>query len=372
MKIAVIKLGARITINNKSSSGGTGETINCIKLLINAGHTVDAYTNILKKDEFHDDFNIIHIFDNFKNINSLNYDALIVLNGNANFFGGKEDLLSIYNYKIINQFEGNIYYFLCDPNLMLKQIWKSVYSKSWGKKYSKDELYITRNDLRLVTQCRNTQDTLFLANKNEEFFNMCTYYPFEKFPLLTQPEYEISSVKSKEYDILYGGTFRSGKREKDMINFFFGYPEDIKVEMFGNIELKNFNENLIKEKRIPFFNKPVAYNNFGNKMSTSISTIAIGDVIYKKLDDLAQRIYESIQYGNIVFIDKSYDINMRVFKDNKLKEFCYVSDKNDVINRINQIKTNPNLYEELVYLQRNDVKFTKEESNIILDLALSD
>ena len=44
------------------------------------------------------------------------------------------------------------------------------------------------------------------------------------------------------------------------------------------------NEKLIKEKRIPFFNKPVAYNNFGNKMSTSISTIAIGDVIWNDLN----------------------------------------------------------------------------------------
>ena len=138
MKLAVIKLGARIA--NKGTSGGSGEALSIIKTL---SYTEDVhyFTKILKNDpkiEFAKGHNLLEK----KPDNS--FDALIVINGNVNFFGGLKDELQIENYRLINSFKGPIFYMYCDPELHLKQIWNSVEKKSWNT-YKKNEIFISRN-----------------------------------------------------------------------------------------------------------------------------------------------------------------------------------------------------------------------------------
>jgi hypothetical protein len=163
-------------------------------------------------------------------------------------------------------------------------------------------------------------------------------------------------IKEWDYDLSYGGTYRGGRRADDMIKFFFGYGPEISCEMFGNIKLANFNKKKISmytEEHHPVFNKPVKYDDLGAKMQRAMSTIIIGDKLYKELDDLAQRIYESIQFGNVVFIDKSYDPEMRVFgKNSELRKMCYVDCREDVEKRIKFLKAKPDRNRKVVYLQQ--------------------
>lgn len=354
MKLAVVKIGARIAINGSSTSGGTGETLSIISLIIKAGYKVDAYTKILDKDQMPSDFNILNIETEYTTINNKDYDCLIVLNGNANFFGGCEDINVMLTYDIINNFNGKIFYILCDPNLTLKQIWKSVQGKVWGETYSQNNVLITRKDISILTQSYNIEEVKKLVSKNNIDFSRIQYFPFEKFPLYTLEDMPYDGIFST--DVSYGGTFRNGKREDDMIKYYFNYPEDINVEMFGKITIDNFNDKKIKNLKPPIFNKSVKYDNFSNKMKESLSTVIIGDILYKKLDDLAQRIYESIRIGNIVFIDSTYDKYKRVFKNSDLRDLCYVESKDDVINRIRYIKKNPNIINSIITAQRKDVE----------------
>ena len=355
MKVALIKLGSRIAISSRATSGGTGEALSIIKMLTNSNVNVDVYTEILSKDEIDNlDFNIYNIEDTYKDINNKNYNALIVLNGNVNYFGGVDSPPQTLNYYIINNFKGKVFYILCDCNLILKQVWKSIENKNWANNYKKDDINITRNDIIYISQPRDIVKLKNKLSKLDIIIDDIIHYPFEKFPLVTSEYLQINP--EYKYDISYGGTFRGGKREKDMIKFYFDYPEDIKVEMFGKITESNFNKKLIENLRLPDFNKAVPYNEFNNKMSDSLATIIIGDPLYKQLDDLAQRIYESILVGNIVFIDSSYDYNKRVFKNEELIKFNYVSNKEEVIDRIRLLKEDKDLRNHIIELQRQDTK----------------
>ena len=147
MKIAVIKLGSRIAVGSRGTSGGTGEVLSVIKILTNGGNEVTAFTKILSKDEKPEGFTIRNIEDYYTEINNMGFDALLVLNGNVNYFGGQDDPSQTINYNIINNFKGKVFYVLCDAALLLNQIWKSVEKKPWGTNYSEKDINIIRDDI---------------------------------------------------------------------------------------------------------------------------------------------------------------------------------------------------------------------------------
>lgn len=337
MKVAVIKLGSRISISSNDSSGGTGETLSIINILTKAGVEVDAFTKVLSKDKKPDNFRVFDLIENINNINKVGYEALLVLNGNVNYFGGVDDPYQTLNYKIINTFKGNVFYIHCDGNLYLKQIWPSIEKKPWNSNYNKKDIYIERDDITYITQSKNIDLVLEKASKCDIKINKVVYFPLEKFPLINDPDI-IKFNENPKYDLLYGGTFRNGRREEDMIKFYFGY-NNFNVTMFGKINESNFTKN--KENLLyPNFEKSVDYKNFKNKMNESIATVIIGDKIYKKQNDLAQRIYECILSNTVVLIDSSYDYEKRVFKDSFLQEFCYVDSREDVEHRLSLLKDN--------------------------------
>lgn len=355
MKIAIIKLGSRISISSNDSSGGTGETLSIINILTKAGVEVDAFTKILSKDKKPENFRVFDLIENVNNINKVGYDALLVLNGNVNYFGGVDDPYQTLNYKIINNFNGRVFYIHCDGNLYLKQIWPSVEKKSWANNYNEEDLNIVRKDIIYLTQSKNTDLVLEKARKTGINIEKAIYFPFEKFPLVNDQTLKEFNYYPK-YDLLYGGTFRNGRREEDMIKFYFGYnPNKHNVTMFGKIDKDNFNKEKVNNLNPPNFEKSVNYSEFKDKMNESIATVIIGDKVYKKQDDLAQRIYESILSGVVTLIDSSYDFSKRVFKDNYLRDFCYVSSREDVESRLDSLEDN-SFREMIVNKQFNDVK----------------
>lgn len=352
MKVAVIKLGSRISVSSNDSSGGTGETLSIIKLLTTAGVEVDAYTKILSKDEKPSNFNVYDLVEELNNINDRNYDSLLILNGNVNYFGGADEPYQTLNYKVINNFKGKVFYIHCDGNLYLKQIWPSISKKPWRGVYDQEDIDITRTDITYITQSKNLSTVLEKANKSGITIKRAVYFPFQMFPLVNDPEI-VKFNTNPEYDLLYGGTFRNGRREEDMIKFYFGY-NDYKVTMFGKIEESNFTKNK-DNLSLPAFERSVDYKDFKHKMNTSIATVIIGDKIYKKQNSLAQRIYECVLSSIVVLIDSSYDYDKVTFKNKELQDFCYVSNREDVKDRLNKLK-DIDFRRRIVDLQLEDIK----------------
>jgi hypothetical protein len=367
MKIAVIKLGARISYKSVGTSGGTGEAISIIDILRKSSSDVHIYTKILDKDENPSDLTFHQIEDTYTEINDKGYDALLVINGTVNFFGGAEAKDQILNYWLINKFNGKVFYAYCDPSLQLKQIWGAIKNKDWASNWNKEDIEIKRDDITYISQPYDLKSVKELLNKSAEKGNPVIknikHFPFEQFPCMRD---KLAPKKNPTYDLLYGGTMRGNKRIDKMLRFYFGYSEDINVEMFGKIKPAEFDKRLKNKKceekggRPPKFGKAVKYNEFMDKMNDSLAHVVIGDKWYEGRD-LAQRIYESIWSSVVTFIDKDMDPKKLVYGDNKLGDFLYVSDAEEVEKKIKKLKQSPENIKKIIIAQYKAVDFSLEK-----------
>ena len=350
MKIAVIKLGSRISFNANDTSGGNGEARSIIKMLHQGGAEVHIYTKILKKDNLLPEYTWHNLSDAFP-LTLPGIDALVVLNGNVNFFGGAEDPEQLLNYAIINSFPGKVFYLLCDPELTLKQVWPSVEKKEWATNWSKELLHIGRTDIVYLSQPYDVEKVFGALKKNEIIPASIHHFPFEKFPCLNE---RLHANDAPRVDLSYGGTMRGGKRAKKMVKFYFGYPDDISVEMFGKIELSDFSKCKVNLDglRAPNFTGTVRYDQMLPKMNEALATVVIGDPWYEQINDMAQRAYESIWSGVITFIDADLDKQRRVYgSDSALASLLYVESKDQVVSVLRELKNDPGLRKAVLEAQ---------------------
>lgn len=355
MKVAVIKLGSRISFNANDTSGGNGEARSIIKMLHQGGAAVQIYTKILKKDNLIPDYEWFDLSDPTTLSDGVRADALVVLNGSVNFFGGAEDREQLLNYVIINEFAGPVFYIYCDPELTLKQVWPSVEKKPWASNWTRQSLEITRKDIIYLSQPHDIEKVLNSFNKNEVVPSKAVHFPFEQFPCLNE---KLSFNERPVVDLSYGGTMRGGKREKKMVKFYFGHPSDITVEMFGKIKEDDFNLAKFGSPRSPEFTGPVKYDEMLSKMNSSMSHCVIGDPWYEQINDMAQRAYESIWSSVVTFIDSDLDSLRRVYgNDTVLADFLYVSDRVELSEKIALLKVDTSLRRQIIEDQFKAIGF---------------
>ena len=221
MKIGVLKLGARISFSSQGTSGGTGEALSIIRMLTGGGGEVVVFTKILNKDENPDSIEFRNIEDEYSNINDL--ECLVVINGTVQFYGGAEDRSQLLNYEIINNFEGPVFYILCDPELTFKQVWPSVSKKPWGSAWEESMLNVVRKDIVYIAQPVSVDKVLGTLKTNAIIPSDIVHFPFEQFPCLNE---QLPFNPTPIVDLSYGGTMRGGKRIKKMVKFYLGHPED--------------------------------------------------------------------------------------------------------------------------------------------------
>jgi len=352
MKIAVIKLGTRIV--NKGTSGGSGEALSIMKIL-SYNYEVHYFTKILKKDK---DISYATGHQILETENLDEFDKLVVINGNVNFFGGSEDEAQIKNYILINNFRGKVFYFYCDPELYLKQIWSSIERKPWGNKYNKKDIFIDKKII-YIHQPYNIEP---FKKQIEKWFKVeYKHFPFYKFPLLNKRlEY-----KYPKKTLGYGGTLRGGKREQKIIDFLFGVTDSY---IFGPITLDKFKKYKSNNTdKIPIFEKAVEYSKYLDKMEEFKATINIGDKKYQG-NNLNQRIYEAVLSNTVSFIDIELDPKKIAFKNEKLRKFLYVKNKNELSKRLEYLT--PENHKKLCDLQYSDCKLNPQEYSNELKLLL--
>lgn len=352
MKVAVIKLGSRISFNANDTSGGNGEARSIIKMLHGGGAEVHIYTKILKKDNLLPEYKWHNLTDG---VQTTYYDALVVLNGNVNFFGGAEDKEQLMNYVYINSFEGPVYYIYCDPELTLKQVWPSVSKKPWVGNWKERDLNITRSDIVYLSQPHDVQMIKNDLKKNEVIPADIIHFPFEKFPCLNE---QLPFNMAPSVDLSYGGTMRGGKRVKKMAKFYFGHPSEISVEMFGKIQLDDFDSKYVSGLSTPKFTGAIRYDEMLPKMNDAMAHCVIGDPYYEKINDMAQRAYESIWSSVVTFIDHDLDTLRRVYgADKTLADFLYVRDRAELSEKILLLKSDVATRKEIVEAQFKAIAF---------------
>lgn len=356
MKLAVIKLGGRINGNANGAVGG--EILVAIDLLVRARNEVHYFTNILPKD-IRLPGAIGHQIEDYNPKEK--FDALVVINGNINYYGGAEPILDMKNLKILNSFSGKIFYMMFDPMLPLKQQWEEVSQKqvkyNWSNKFTKEEIEIKNDNITVISQPYDLNAVKVIWDKSGIKVKNIIHYPLHKMHLVYYNRLPFENNKRK-VDLLYGGTFRNRKREDKLIKYYFGYPNNFNVEIFGKIKLKDFTKKKINGYRPPLFSGPVKATEMRHKLSTGYATVVIGDKWYEG-KNLAQRIYESILGNTITFIDNELDPKHYVYGD-KLP-MLYINSQQDVINILEVVKREPNILKLVTDEQYKTVMIDKQK-----------
>jgi len=361
-KIAVIKLGGRIA--NEGHGITSFEAVSVSKMLSIGGFHVDCFTKISDRDKPIKGLNILDINEHYESI-SKKYDALVVINGNINFYGGAETREQILNLHIINNFKGKVFYIFIDTLLPLKNVWKSIESKPWGKKYKKEDIFIDRDDITYVTMCYDTDAVYKITNKTCINPDRVVFFPFEKYAFFNE---RLDLIGNKSVDILYGANSFRNKREKKMVKYFFDLPEDINVEFYGKMKPKDFKEKLVEGKRHPRYTGPVKYNENLLKLNTSISTVNISDN-FNEGTQLNPRIYETVLANVVSFMDIDYDPHKRAFTDPELRDFLYIDNKQQLVDRIRRLKNDESFMVDIINKQYENTYISKEDlSKMFSDL----
>ena len=355
MKVAVIKIGSRISFNGRDTSGGNGEARSIIRMLERAGAEVHIFTKILDRDELPAAYSWHNLSDPDLDLAASHCDALIVLNGTYNCFGGAEDREQLLNYVMLNSFAGPVFYILCDPELTLRQAWPTVEKKPWAAKWQRDQLEITRKDIIYLSQPADVQAVAAGLGSRDVQPARIIHFPFEQFPCLGAM---LRPAEQPTVDLAYGGTMRGGRREKKMVKFYFGHPSSIDVEMFGKISLEDFKPTLTQGLQAPRFSGSVNYSDMHRKMNSSLAHCVIGDPWYEKINDVPQRTYESIWSGVVTFIDVDMDRARRVYgRDRELADFLYVQDRRELSEKLLYLKEDPTLRHQILKDQLAAVRF---------------
>jgi len=358
MKIAVIKLGGRIA--NERHGITAFEAVSVRKMLSKGGlHHVDCFTKISDKDKPIPELNVFEISKNYDKISD-NYDALVVLNGNINFYGGVETPDQIMNLHIINNFKGRVFYIFIDTLLPLKNVWESIKKKPWGSKYQEKDMNITRNDIIYVTMCYDTEAVYEITKKTGINPEKVVYFPFEKYAFFGE---RLPVIGTKTLDLTYGANSFRNKREKKFIKYYFGLPEDINVSFYGKMTPEDFNPKLITGKRQPIFNGPVKFNENLIEMNKAICTINISDT-FNEGRQLNPRVYETVLANVVSFMDIDYDPQKRAFKNERLQKFLYVKNQQELVDRIRILKEKPNVMNQIIDIQYADSFISQEELSV--------
>lgn len=350
MNIALLKIGGRISpLRKKNINAGEADSI--LQLLA-MEHNVFIFSKYNEKEEAQssDNFKYINFLDPDFNLKKYNIDKVVVINGSPNFFGGAIDDSLVKNYQIIKESEDKVFYYLIDPLLYPKQISNNILRLSKDEELA-ESVDITNSKIHIITQCRNVEPIkkkLVKENLEAEF----TYFPFDKYPLILN---ELSPRNENPIiDLMYGGTFRSGRREKDIVKFYFDYPEHIKVELFGKLPLEKFKEKLIDGLRVPKITGEVLFYFFVTKMEQSLATIVIGDSFYSECDNMSPRFWETILAQNVAFIDSGFDKKKSTLPEKLHK--LYVKDRAEVLTKLEKIKSSPELRNNILDLQLEMIK----------------
>lgn len=366
MKIAVIKLGARIMWETDAAVG-PGEAISICKALKQGGAEVHVFTKILSKDTLHDSLRWHNILDDR---DTSGIDALLVINGNVNFFGGSEDRAQILNYEIMNNFNGPVVYVMCDPELPLMQIWDNVSKKQddpkygWENRYRENDILITK-PIHVLCQPFNVDEMKRVWSKKKGTVPLGTmfHFPMERFPLLNE---WLEPAPAPTVDLLYGGTARGGRRIPNLFKWYWNLPEDIGVEIFGKIDREDFatHPKLKYEAshRAPYFTGMVKYCDVLPKMNNALAHLVTGDPSYETLDLIPQRVAECIAAGNVVFVDANIDKSRRIYpKGTMAHDFLYVVNQEELIDRLRAIKEDPQMRAQIIEDQRIATNFNADE-----------
>ena len=275
------------------------------------------------------------------------YKYLFVVNGSLNMFGGLEIETATTVYKLMHKFNNQIFYVLTDLTLPFIDYYHHIEKKKFNI-YDRDAFSLQR-PLVILSQFKDL-DKVVKMHKGID----CTayYIPFAYWyaSYVDDDQKKLFSpgLFDEKIDLIYGGSFRSGRRQKKMEEYFFNHS-DINVELYGNIKRSQFDGTYTSE---PKFGSKVGPKEVIGKNSSALATVIIGDGNYND-NTITLRAIEALASDCLMFIDHDFDPRHEILSG---IDYLYVHSGKELENKIKEIKNNPSLYNDL-----------KQRSNFIFD-----
>ena len=266
----------------------------------------------------------ISVDENF-NINK--YSRLFIVNGSVNNFGGLEVPSTTIIYNLMHKFKNKMYYILTDTLLTYKDYWSHIHKHDWSNKYN--EQMFSNQGFIVLSQFKR-------LNKVAES-DYCKEYIHINWPLYLLENQQAINNSAHSVDLIYGGSFRSGRRKNKMLDYFFN--RDINVELFSSLSSKHFKGDFSK---VPKFTGRIPSPEVTLKNSTSLATIIMGDSNYHN-NTVTLRFYESVLSGAITFIDNDFDPEHKLLKD----DYFYVNNGDELEAKIKELKEDKDLVNKL-------------------------
>ena len=337
MKIALLNLANNVT-NFKTTP--SGETIYFKKVLELIGFDVDIISRT--KTEHTIPFSDFHKRD----INE--YDKLLIVNGAINFFGGQPNEVILRNYQLMAEYKKEMYYLLTDLRLPFKQLWPAIEKRGWG--FLKKDVWVNTNRLKVISQTFNL-DVVKKLMPNLK----AVYFPLERYKLLfNNKKKSLFQTSFKNVDVIYGGSFRAGKREKKMIEYLFDTPYS--VEFYGTAKESQFK---LPFEKAPNFTKKVKFDEVVEKNSTAYASIVIGDKLYNN-NHITLRVWEIMMSDSVILIDNEFDPDHKIM----LKDWFYVNNKKDVERKLIEIKDN---FDYILHFQHKRLLELFDKKQFLID-----
>lgn len=353
--LGILKIGANITFGANANRTAANQDIMTLSRALAPNFELHYITKRTRNSLIPKETKFTDIMLAKEKINELGLDAIMVFNGNWNAFGGYFPHETAAIWQIINAFKGKVFYIHTDCQMKFYQCFdgESWAKKGWDTEVDAESVIVTRDDIIYLTQSQSPTKILELTAKTgitlkEENI---LHFPIEEAILLKPPVY--NSTRDIKWDLIYGGSWRSGARRDRMLKWFFGHQKPaLKTLMFGNIGMDKFINQTIKP--FPQFEGPVSNDQFVGKLRTSLATVIIVDK-WSEGHWTPLRFYESLIAGCIPFIDILADPKKRLFKNPELQDFLYVTKRAELAERITKLREESFLT-KLLYLCRQDIQ----------------
>ncbi len=353
--LGIFKIGANITFQQSVTRTAANFDILSVCRALSDNFRLHFITSRTRNTVIPKNCMFTDIAEAHNNINDLGLDALLIFNGNVNNWGGVPSHDTFAIWKCIQKFKGKVFYLHTDGGMRLHQIYDETFVKrGWDKEWPFSDIYVDRTDIVYLTQARSpsrikslTTGTGVIPIKEENIF----YFPIQEAVLLRSPAK--STERNIEWDLIYGGSYRSGKRRDRMLKYYFGH-NDLKVLMFGSISADKFKGGA-DIRPIPQFQGAIQNSQFVNKLRTALATVHIVDSFYED-HWVTLRFYEALLAGTVPFIDWLADKKKKLyFPGSVLEDFLYVKKRAEVADRINLIKREDCL-DEVIDLCKDSIR----------------
>lgn len=333
-------LNVNATKTKLGTNSNNTECINIANILNNVENVNCDVINItdeeLDKDLFKDmKFNNVRV----DLANPEKYDAILFMNSTPNFFGGLENQDIVNKYRFLAKCKCPIFYLFNDRALTFMQLWPAIQKRTWN--IDTEDTIKIKSDIHLVSQFSDIEECIKINNK----FNDIKDGRFIDFGCWRLDNYESLFTENQGvYDLIYGGSFRSGRREEKYKDYL--YDKDLNVAIYGTMKPSNF-KGMEDHKAPETWLGKVNCLDVIKTNSLGFATVIVGERGFNN-NIHTIRMYESILANTITFIDNDLDSQHTIYED----DFLYVHNGKELEEKIKVLKEDKVLYNRCIEIQK--------------------